>query len=110
MRLLEQMNTMATGGLETDLTIVLDLSAEDGLLRKREDQRDRLENEGIEFHNKVREGYLAIARRSPERVKVIDAKGCVEDVHLSIKKCVDHRLADFQTTEDISGDIQCFPT
>ena len=110
MKLLEQVNRMATGGLETDLTILLDLSAEDGLLRKREDQRDRLENEGIEFHNKVREGYLAIARRSPERVRVIDAKGCVEDVHRSIKKCVDHRLADFQTAEDISGDIQCFPT
>ena len=105
MKLLEQVNRMATGGLETDLTILLDLSAADGLLRKREDQRDRLESEGIEFHNKVREGYLAIARRSPERVKVIDAKGRVEDVHRSVKECVDHRLAAFQTTEDIGGDM-----
>jgi dTMP kinase len=97
--LLEQVNKMATGGLEPDLTLLLDLKAEDGLFRKHGDHRDRLESESFDFHNRVRNGYLAIARRSPQRVEVIDAKGYIEDVHLSVKKCVDQRLAAYSTTE-----------
>jgi len=91
---LEQVNRIATGGLEPDLTLLLDMEAEDGLSRKRRSDYilDRLESEDIDFHNKVRKGYLDIARRSPERVKVIDAEGSIEDVHLRIRKCVDQRL------------------
>ncbi len=86
---LEQMNKIATGGLEPDLTLLLDLKAEDGFSRKQEDDKDRLENESVDFHNKVREGYLAIARRFPRRMELIDARGSVEDVHSRIRKCVD---------------------
>ena len=89
------MNRVATGGLEPDLTLILDLEAEEGFFRKRGEHLDRLENESIDFHNKVRAGYLAIARGSPQRVKVIDAKGSIEEVHLRIRKCVDQRLADY---------------
>ncbi len=90
---LKQVNDIATGGLEPDLTLLLDLDAADGLSRKQHDQRDRLENESVDFHNRVREAYLAIARQSPERVQVIDAKGSIEDIHLSIRECVDQSLA-----------------
>ncbi len=90
---LKQVNDMATGGLEPDLTLLLDLDAEDGLSRKQHDQRDRLENESVDFHNKVREAYLTIARQSPDRVQVIDATGSIEDIHLSIRECVDQSLA-----------------
>lgn len=90
---LKQMNEIATGGLEPDLTILLDMEAAKGLSRKHHDQRDRLENESLSFHNKVREAYLDIARRSPERIQVIDANGSMEDVRLSIIECVDERLA-----------------
>ena len=94
---LEQVNEMATGGLKPDLTLLLDLEAEDGLSRKQRDQRDRLENESVSFHKKVREAYLAIARQSPERVQVIDARGSVEDVQISIRECVDQRLASYSS-------------
>lgn len=90
---LKQMNDMATGGLEPDLTILLDMGAAEGLSRKHHDQRDRLENESLSFHNKVREAYLDIARQSPERIQVIDANRSMEDVRLSIIECVDERLA-----------------
>ena len=90
---LEQMNEIATGGLKPDLTIFLDLEAEDGLSRKSEDDLDRLESESIDFHRRVRKGYFAIARKSPQRVKVIDARGSIEDVHLRVKECIDQRLA-----------------
>jgi len=91
---LEQVNRMATGGLEPDLTLLLDMEVEDGLSRKRGGgyTLDRLESESVDFHNKVREGYLTIARRWPQRVKVIDAEGSIEDVHLRIRECVDQRL------------------
>ncbi|MFC1714535.1 dTMP kinase [Candidatus Poribacteria bacterium] len=90
---LKQVNDIATGGLEPDLTLILDLDAADGLSRKQHDQRDRLENESVDFHNRVREAYLVIARQSPDRVQVIDATGSIEDIHLSIRECVDQSLA-----------------
>ena len=90
---LKQMNEIATGGLKPDLTIFLDLDAEDGLSRKSEDDLDRLESESIDFHRRVRKGYLAIARKSPQRLKVIDARGSIEDVHLRVKECIEQRLA-----------------
>jgi dTMP kinase len=92
---LEQVNEIATGGLKPDLTLILDLDAANGLSRKHHDERDRLENESVSFHKKVREAYLAIARQSPERLKVIDASGSIEDIHLSIRECVDQRLANY---------------
>ena len=92
---LEQVNEIATGGLKPDLTLILDLDAADGLSRKHHDERDRLENESVSFHKKVREAYLAIAHKSPERLQVIDASGSIEDIHLSIRECVDQRLANY---------------
>jgi len=92
MNALEQMNRIATGGLEPDLTIFLNLEVEDGFCRKQGADLDRLENEGFDFHNKVREGYLSIARRAPQRVKVIDARGSVQDVHRRVRECVDQQL------------------
>ena len=93
LNLLKQMNEMATGGLEPNLTLLLDLAAADGLSRKQREDWDRLESESVSFHNKVRKAYLDIARQWPERIQVIDANESVEKVHLSIKKCVDQRLA-----------------
>ena len=95
---LERVNKMSTGGLEPDLTLLLDLKAEDGLSRKRSDDYipDRLESESIKFHNKVRKGYLAIARRFPQRVKVIDAEGTIAEVYHRVRKCVDQWLVAYQ--------------
>jgi dTMP kinase len=65
-------NNTATQGLKPDLTILLDISAEDGLARKRKRQ-DRFEQEELAFHHRVREGYLKLAAAEPERWLVVDA-------------------------------------
>jgi dTMP kinase len=74
---------LATGGLEPDLTFVLDLPVT-GALQRRTGQADRLESRGLDYQNRVREGFLAEARRQPDRIRVIDAHRSIEAVHESI--------------------------
>jgi dTMP kinase len=75
-----QANEIATGGLVPDLTLLLDLPPEAGLKRAGatheagDKERDALGEESLEFHRRVREGFLAIAREEPWRVRVIDAR------------------------------------
>ena len=94
LNLIEKLNEVATDGLVPDLTLLLDLEVKEGLsrARKRGSQWDRLESESIDFHNKVRNGYLAIAQKASQRFEVIDAEASIEDVHLCIRKRVDQRL------------------
>ncbi|HEX5809196.1 MAG TPA: dTMP kinase [Anaerolineales bacterium] len=64
----------ATGGLTPDLTILLDLEVEDGLRRKKKDNEwNRLDAYTVEFHQRVRAGYLELATQEPERWVVIEA-------------------------------------
>ncbi len=49
-----------------------------------EQKKDRFELETIEFHNRVRKGYLQIAKEEPDRIKVIDASGSAKDIHKKI--------------------------
>lgn len=88
---LNRLNQFATGGLRPDLTILLDLDPEQAFLRNKGIAPDRIEIEGIGFLNKVREGYLDIAREEPERVKVINAG---EDLERVLEQ-VSQYLSDF---------------
>jgi dTMP kinase len=66
---------VATGGLAPDLTILLDVSPEVGLARKADDTRNRFEASfHLDFHRRVRAGFLELAREEPERFRVIDAE------------------------------------
>lgn len=65
-------NTMATGNLNPDLTILLDMPSEQGLERRRR-SKDRFELEDLPFHHRVREGYLKMATAEPDRWLLIDA-------------------------------------
>ena len=80
--LVRHVDALARGGLVPDLTLLYDLVPEEGLSRARE--RDghvgRFEGAAPEFHRRVREAYLAIARREPERVRVVAAGGPPEAV------------------------------
>jgi dTMP kinase len=82
--LLRQLNQLATAGMVPDLTIVLDCSAEVGIARTRERVKghahrfDRFESELMEFHRRVREGFLAIAKTEPARVKIVDSEQSFE--------------------------------
>ena len=84
-------NDIATGGLKPDLTILLDISAEEGLARKQ--RRDRFEQEDIAFHQRVREGYLKLAASEPGRWLVIDAKQGKEKIAEIIWKKVSQLLS-----------------
>ena len=78
----ETVNNIATQDLKPDLTILLDISPEQGLARKRS-LKDRFELEDLSFHRQVREGYAKIAAAEPDRWLVIDAslpKGRVADI------------------------------
>jgi dTMP kinase len=66
--------------LKPDLTVLLDISAEEGLARKKAKKQDRFEGEDIAFHRKVGEGYLKLATNEPERWLVIDASQSKEKI------------------------------
>ena len=66
-------NNTATQGLTPDLTVMLDIPVETGLIRKRRNRSDRFEQEDLAFHQRVREGYLELTAAEPERWLVIDA-------------------------------------
>lgn len=68
-----RLNNIATGGLMADLTVLLDLPPERGLARKGDCASDRFESEGLEFHRRVRAGYLEMAAAGPDRWLVVDA-------------------------------------
>jgi dTMP kinase len=66
-------NNAATQGLKPDLTVLLDISTEAGLARKKAKRQDRFERENIAFHQRVREGYFKMAASDPRRWLVVDA-------------------------------------
>jgi dTMP kinase len=83
--LIRQIVQLATGGLRPDLTLIFDLSVAESSTRTRRrarsKQKDRLDIETAEFHTRVRNAYLEIASADPERVRVIDARGSVQETH-----------------------------
>ncbi len=85
------LNLVATGGQKPDLTIVLDLPVNDGLKRLGRNL-DRIEGEKATFHEKVRQGYLEIAKAEPDRVKVIDASGPPDVIFAKVKTIVENLL------------------
>ena len=79
--LIAALDKIATGGLRPDLTLLLDISVEDGLRRNREaNKRDRLELEDVAFHERVRAGYLEMAREEQERIRIIVAEGGIAEI------------------------------
>lgn len=84
--LILDIDRIVNNSLRPNVTILLDLDVEEGLRRNRGiNKRDRLEFEEIEFHKRVRVGYLEIASKERDRIKIIDASGSIEDVHEKIK-------------------------
>jgi dTMP kinase len=89
--LLWQVGRLSTGGLEPDHTFVLDLPLAEALARRRR-PADRMESRPIEYHQRVREGFLAEARRRPERISVIDAQPGVDEVQAALRREVGRLL------------------
>jgi dTMP kinase len=84
----------ATGGLIPDLTILLDIDVEAGLKRKTLNgaEWNRLDAYTIEFHQRVRAGYLEMARQEPRRWTVVDASGDWENVQEALRRVIEERL------------------
>jgi dTMP kinase len=86
MRQIDTLAEWVQHGLEPDLTVLLDARAEIGMQRaKSRGEGDRMDNEALAFYRRVREGYLALARRYPQRFVVIDASQPLEDVREQIR-------------------------
>ncbi|GAB6125188.1 dTMP kinase [Humidesulfovibrio idahonensis] len=98
--LLHGLNTLAVDGLWPDLTILLDIDPAVGLTRavnrnKAEGKtvaEGRFEAESLAFHTSVREGYKALALRFPERIKLVDASGGVDEIAAAVRAQVESRL------------------
>lgn len=98
--LLRSLNDIASQGIKPDLTLLFDCPVEIGLSRTAQRQskmtlgrsEDRFEREKIEFHERIRAGFLELARAEPHRFRIIDAAGSVEEVVQQIKYIIDREL------------------
>jgi dTMP kinase len=91
---LATLQRLSLGTFAPDLTLILDISVHDGLARvgRRSMIADRFERLHQEFHERLRDGFLAIAKAEPERCAVIDASGEVNAVHRAILAAAESRL------------------
>jgi len=85
-KLIETLNNIATKNTRPDLTIILDMSVEDAFerLRQRCSTLDRFEKLDKSFYQKVRTGYLELAKKDPKRVKLVNAKQSIQKMHADI--------------------------
>jgi len=80
-----QMHQVACRGVWPQVTLYLDIEPEIGLARRHaSEQVNRLDVETLEFHRRVRETYLGLAQAYPDRIKVIDASGVIDDIALEV--------------------------
>ncbi len=93
--LIEELNDLACGDCRPDLTLVLDMSHETGLHRalqrnsaENTTHECRFEQEALEFHQRVRDGYLSLAQKAPERIRIIDASGSSDEVTSRVNACL----------------------
>jgi dTMP kinase len=96
---IQRLNHVSSQGIQPDVTFLLDCPSDVGLKRAiqrnrtlKQEKEERFEREEIQFHRRVRKGYLAIARKEPRRVKVIDTRQGEERVFEKIRKIVDNLI------------------
>ena len=89
--LIKQIVQLATEGLKPDLTLLFDLPVSEctrrtGRRSTDKQKADRLDSEDIEFHTRVRDAYLRMAANEPDRFRVVDSSGPVEETHARVKE------------------------
>lgn len=88
-----EVNNYALGDVQPKITIFMDLDAEEGIKRKKEQaELDRMEKEDLSFHKRVVDGYRQLARLYPERIVPIDATLPIDTIHSMIVEEVEHRF------------------
>ena len=93
--LLKDLNKIAINGLNPDLTLLFDVSTEVAQERVGS-EKDRMESAGIEFHKKVRNGYLELQKQEPERIKIVNANNSIEEVFEETKAIVSKLIQEKQ--------------
>lgn len=88
---INMLNNLATGNRKPDLTLVFDVDIETSMKRVGQ-EKDRMEQAGNEFFNRVRNGYLEIAKNEPDRVKVIDSTKSISDVQNEVLKIIENYI------------------
>lgn len=84
---IDRLNMLATNGRRPDLTLVFDIDVETSMKRVGK-EKDRMESAGVEFFNRVRKGYLELAKQEPERIRVLDATKSIEEIHNKVVKII----------------------
>src|SRR5204863_4725353 len=91
-QLIEEIVQLATEGLQPDLTLLFDLTVPESVVRTRKrfeaKHSDRLDSEDAAFHTRVRDGYVAIAKANPGRVRLINARGSAQETHALVMDIV----------------------
>jgi dTMP kinase len=92
---LRHITSFATGGLVPDLTLLLDLPAQDGLMRrKKHGEWNRLDAYDLAFHERVRQGFLALAAADSQRWVKVDAARPPDEVHGELRRIVEAKLGE----------------
>jgi dTMP kinase len=90
--LIKELVQLATDGLQPDLTLLFDLSVAESAVRTRKrfeaKHSDRLDREDAAFHTRVRDAYVELAKTNPGRVRLIDARGSVQETHQLVMNIV----------------------
>jgi len=99
LRLVDSLNHFASQGIKPNITFLLDCPSDVGLKRAlrrnrvlKQEKEGRFEREKIQFHHRVRRGYLSIAKKEPDRMKVIDTRQGEEKVFQKIRRIVDELI------------------
>jgi dTMP kinase len=97
--MIRELDRIVTAGMRPDLTLLFDIEAASGIARARGrnnsrglEAEARFENEELAFHERVRQGYLALVAQEPERIQVVDASSSAEAIQAEVRKIVDKRL------------------
>lgn len=89
--MIRSLHKIATRGVAPDLTMVFNVDLKTAFARRSKDP-DRLESQAAAFHERVRRGFLEIARKEKRRVKIIDGTPSVEQVFTDVKKLLEEKL------------------
>ena len=97
--MIRALDRIVTAGMRPDLTLLFDIEAASGIARARGrnnsrglEAEARFENEELAFHERVRQGYLALVAQEPERIQVVDASSSAEAIQAKVRMIVDERL------------------
>ena len=85
LKMIKNLGSLVTQRLEPDITFLLDLPTQEGL-RRRGKSRDRIERRSLVYHNRVRRGYLDLARQNPQRIKVIQGQKSKSEIQKTIRQ------------------------